>query len=246
MEVDKKLSMSLDDIIETGGGGRSHPHGARRGRGNQRHRGGQSRGGFRRGPRHSNMQVEKHVSLTPLQVALSSALCYSNTSGDTVLKMNDTELLLVKNTGEIWISSGGKHDEETFVLLNEALKPLSMKVTHDGDVTGRWNVSDGKTFVETLHDGMTVREPGPRGALGRGKPSILLQFLQQKIKSAQQPTPSSSNYNNGSFDQAMDMSDMHSAPLGVRQYRSKPYVSNGGYRPRGRGGFRGSRRTSSL
>eukprot|EP00744_Colponema_vietnamica_P001316 GILI01002195.1.p1 GENE.GILI01002195.1~~GILI01002195.1.p1 ORF type:complete len:350 (+),score=80.98 GILI01002195.1:55-1050(+) len=151
---------------------------------------------------------------------LSQTSCSANEQGDTVVKFGDAEILVVKQgTGEIYLNTEGNRCQDTFSLLNDCLKPLDLKVSHDGDVVaGKWSVSDGKLFLVPLVDNTYLREPlksGRAAVMMKARASILLQYLSQKIKTASARLSSVSSSSSSSSAFSIGGASASSSPSSV-------------------------------
>eukprot|EP01026_Neomeris_dumetosa_P036489 TRINITY_DN2945_c1_g1_i4.p1 TRINITY_DN2945_c1_g1~~TRINITY_DN2945_c1_g1_i4.p1 ORF type:complete len:259 (-),score=10.48 TRINITY_DN2945_c1_g1_i4:51-746(-) len=73
-------------------------------------------------------------------------------TGDVVVRYRRTEIVRVRQNGEVVLTSGGYHGPTTLQSINDALNLLGIRVTPQGDVRkGVWNISDGNVFNSRIN-----------------------------------------------------------------------------------------------
>lgn len=189
--IEQKLDMALDELVKTedpkpgrksGGygpagrkaaGDRDGPYVTSRGDGK----------GEGKGPKGKGRQ-----RLPPEEKALLKTQCFFNAEKELVIKLYDTEVLVVKDQKEtpptadsdktekppvpagaslaLTLNSGGFRTAETRAILNEALRPLALRVDgsdsswslgSDYKVPGQ--VTDGSKSQQPFEDGMVITVP---------------------------------------------------------------------------------------
>eukprot|EP00854_Cymbomonas_tetramitiformis_P009455 gene9455-11199_t len=89
---------------------------------------------------------------------------------DVIKKLYNTDIVVVKQTGEVTLDSGGYRTTQTRMSMNDALNAIGMKLVHNEADPSEWTVSDGKFFLKRYEDGMVI----PAGQAGRGRGLALL------------------------------------------------------------------------
>jgi len=163
--ADKLLSMSLDEIVETG----HKRRGGRRGRAP--------------GGRGAGAQWKPDGDPRPHM----SAFVRDDGSGDVVVRFRRTDLVVINPQGDVKLSRNSYTNTITLKAMQTALKPLGMTVTEINRETGEWSVTDGRSLVR-FTDGVTVPAKG-RGA-GRGQ-AVLSAFNDPNALAAQAATAAS-------------------------------------------------------
>lgn len=89
---------------------------------------------------------------------------------DVIKTLYNTDIVVVKQTGEVTLDSGGFRTTQTRMSMNDALNTFGMKLVHNEADPSEWTVSDGKVFLKRYEDGMII----PAGQAGRGRGLALL------------------------------------------------------------------------
>lgn len=114
----------------------------------------------------------------------SQTTIFFKAGGDLAVKLYDTDVVVVKKTNDLCLSSGGFKTIETLFVINEALKAMAVKVTETNPDDKEWSVSDNSLF-QPFKDMMTLKPSiGKRYPAGTCA-SLVNQVLTQAIYNAQ-------------------------------------------------------------
>ncbi|CAD7705345.1 unnamed protein product [Ostreobium quekettii] len=94
-----------------------------------------------------------------MRAAEAREKCTLTTVGtDVIIKLRDTEIIKVKENGDVVLSSGGEKSPLLLQKLNETLNPLGIQVLLGKD-NSDWSVKDGRTLMR-FYDGLVVQAKG--------------------------------------------------------------------------------------
>lgn len=110
--------------------------------------------------------------------ALLDTECYYSPMEDVVVRLKETEVVIVKNnTGELTLNSGGWKTLSTFYVITESIRPLGLWLEESEN--GHWRVSDGRSYLATFQDNMVVKYSTGSRAQQLARGSVIMQHLQQ-------------------------------------------------------------------
>ncbi|CAJ1431986.1 unnamed protein product [Effrenium voratum] len=173
--TEQKLDMALDDLVKCDEDIRHGPA--------KKSRPSVQDGPYAKGRNRGAPGDKRRQRLPPEEKALLKTQCFFNDDKDLVIKLYDTQVLVIKEKpGEksqekdseepapgslaLVLTSGGFRTAETKAILNEALKPMALHV--EGGPDSKWSLrSDYKTpgqvtngsSTQPFEDGMEVLVP---------------------------------------------------------------------------------------
>ena len=89
---------------------------------------------------------------------------FTDESQNCIVRLHQTNIVTVRQNGDLVLSSGGWRTHQTLKGINTALKTFSpgMQVLPDGHVAeGAWRVSNGSGWSAPFADGITLPGVGP-------------------------------------------------------------------------------------
>lgn len=136
--------------------------------------------GFNNKKHKINDASKRRARLTGWEAAILDSSCFYKDDGDLVVRLKNTDVVTIKQkTGKFMLDSGGWRTASTAFVIDEALKPLGLRlecVEDEGQSV--WRVVDGKSYLAVFQDGMTVKH-----SLGRmhqlARASVIHQHMQQ-------------------------------------------------------------------
>ncbi|CAE7543345.1 UBQ11 [Symbiodinium natans] len=186
--IEQKLDMALDELVKTEdpkSGRKSSSYGpAGKKSGGDRDRDGP----YAAGRGDGKGKGKGRQRLPPEEKALLKTQCFFNAEKELVIKLYETEVLIVKNRKEtppvadsdktekspapaggslvLTLNSGGFRTAETKAILNEALRPLALRVEGSesswslcSDYRMPGQVTDGSKSQQPFEDGMEITVP---------------------------------------------------------------------------------------
>lgn len=112
-------------------------------------------------------------------------------TGNVVVSMGGTPIVTATPTGDLFLSTSDWYNEETVIGMNQALKPIDMKIQVTGDPEeAKWKVSDGRTLTRYQEDpNLGYMKIPAKGYASQSRAQAILSFFQGGQSMAAAPAP---------------------------------------------------------